>query len=48
MNAAADDLLSYPTWYFTCHCTGLDQYHYLKDRMGDRLAYIAAGQSIEL
>ena len=48
LNAAADDLLSYPTQYFTCHCTGLDQYHYLKDRMGDRLAYIAAGQSIEL
>ena len=48
LNAAADDLLSYPAQYFTCHCTGLEQYRYLKDRMGDRLAYIAAGQSIEL
>lgn len=48
LNAAADDLLSYPARYFTCHCTGLDQYRYLKERMGDRLAYIAAGQSIEL
>lgn len=48
LNAAADDLLSYPAQYYTCHCTGLDQYRYLKERMGDRLAYIAAGQSIEL
>lgn len=48
LNAAADDLLSYPAMYHTCHCTGLDQYRYLKERMGDRLDYIAAGQSIEL
>ena len=48
LNAAADDLLSYPAMYFTCHCTGLDQYRYLKERMGNRLEYVAAGQSIEL
>ena len=48
LNAAANDLLSFPAQYFTCHCTGLDQYRYLKQRMGDRLDYIAAGQSIEL
>ena len=48
LDAAADDLLSYPAMYYTCHCTGLAQYEYLKKRMGDRLSYIAAGQSIEL
>lgn len=48
LDAAADDLMSYPAMYFTCHCTGIDQYRYLKERMGERLAYIAAGQSIEL
>jgi len=48
LNAAAEDLLSYPAMYYTCHCTGLAQYDYLKEQMGDRLAYIAAGQSIEL
>ncbi|MBQ9042436.1 MAG: MBL fold metallo-hydrolase [Eggerthellaceae bacterium] len=48
LNAAADDLLSWPAMYYTCHCTGLDQFRYLKERMDDRLEYIAAGQSIEL
>ena len=48
LDAAADDLLSYPAMYYTCHCTGMNQYRYLKERMGTRLAYIAAGQSIEL
>ena len=28
--------------------TGLEQYRHLKERMGDRLAYVAAGQVIEL
>ena len=48
LDAAAEDLLSYPAMYYTCHCTGLAQYGYLKKQMGDRLAYIAAGQSIKL
>lgn len=48
LDEAADDLLSFPVDYATCHCTGLDQYRYLKERMGDRLSYIAAGQTIEL
>ncbi|MBO4364940.1 MAG: MBL fold metallo-hydrolase [Eggerthellaceae bacterium] len=48
LDAAADGLLAYPAHYITCHCTGLDQYRYLKERMGDRLEYIAAGQTIEL
>lgn len=45
LDAAADNLLSYPTVYCTCHCTGLEQYRYLKGLMGERLSYIAAGQS---
>lgn len=48
LDEAADDLLSWPAMYYTCHCTGLEQYRYLKGRMGDRLEYIAAGQSIML
>ena len=48
LDAAAEDLLSYPAMYYTCHCTGLAQYGYLKERMGERLEYIAAGQFIEL
>lgn len=48
LDAAADDLRRFPVRYITCHCTGLDQYRYLKDRMGNQLEYIAAGQTIEL
>ena len=48
LDAAAEDLLSYPAMYYTCHCTGLEQYRYLKERMGDHLAYIATGQVVEL
>lgn len=48
LDVAADDLLTFPVHYITCHCTGLDQYRYLKERMGNRLEYIAAGQMIEL
>lgn len=48
LEAAADDLLAHSAHYITCHCTGLDQYRYLKERMGDRLEYIAAGQTIKL
>ncbi len=47
LREAADDLLSYQAMYYTCHCTGLDQYRYLKERMGKRLEYIATGQSLE-
>ena len=47
-DAAADDLLRFPATYMTCHCTGLDQYEYLKKRMGNRLDYIAAGRVIEI
>lgn len=48
LDQAAEALLQYPVTYYTCHCTGLDQYRYLKEKMGERLHYIAAGQTIEL
>ena len=48
LDAAAGDLLSYPAMYRTCHCTGLEQYRHLKERMGDRLGYMAAGQVLEI
>ena len=34
--------------YYTGHCTGLAQYDALKGMMGDRLHYLAAGDSIKL
>ena len=48
LDAAAKTLLQFPTKYYTGHCTGLAQYDYLRQRMGDRLEYLSTGQSIEL
>lgn len=48
LDAAAETLLQFPTKYYTGHCTGLAQYDYLRQRMGDRLEYLSTGQSIEL
>ena len=48
LDAAADELLDGHTVYHTCHCTGVPQYNYLKERMRDRLFYISAGQEIAL
>jgi 7,8-dihydropterin-6-yl-methyl-4-(beta-D-ribofuranosyl)aminobenzene 5'-phosphate synthase len=48
MDAAAKILGAQPTRYFTCHCTGVPQYQYLKSRMNGRLSYLASGQTITL
>ena len=40
---AASELLSYPTVYYTGHCTGDRQFEILKHRMGDRLLEIHSG-----
>ena len=45
---AADCLLSFPTRYFTGHCTGLPVYEFMRARMGDRLTRISAGMSFTL
>lgn len=48
LDEAARVLSGYDTDYYTCHCTGEQQYAYLKARMGERLHYLASGQCIEL
>ncbi len=45
---AAEQLLKLPTTYWTCHCTGVPQYWFLKERMGDRLHYLSTGMTLEL
>lgn len=47
LEEAARKLLEYDTVYYTGHCTGQKQYHYLKTLMGDRLHYIATGTILE-
>jgi 7,8-dihydropterin-6-yl-methyl-4-(beta-D-ribofuranosyl)aminobenzene 5'-phosphate synthase len=44
----AEYLLSYPTSYYTCHCTGMEAYQHLKSRMGNRIHYITAGTVMEI
>lgn len=48
LESAARELLQYPTRYFTGHCTGIVQYQFLKEIMGDRLEYLSTGQMVTL
>ena len=48
LKKTAAALLQYQTEYYTCHCTGTEQYAILKERMGERLHYIAAGDVITI
>ena len=47
LKSVAQRLNSYDTSYYTCHCTGAQQYDFMKRYMG-RLDYISAGDSIIL
>ena len=41
----AEELDSFPTAYYTGHCTGTEQYQFMKARMGN-LHYLSTGDSI--
>ena len=45
---AAEKLLSYPTVYYTGHCTGTEQFAVMKKRMADRLHALSTGTEIIL
>ena len=48
LKEAAEALLTLPTRYYTCHCTGTEQYEYLKTIMGDRIQYLSTGAQLTL
>ena len=48
LDLAARRLLASPCEYYTCHCTGEEQYAYLKEKMGNRLHYLSTGDVAEL
>lgn len=41
----AKELDSYNTKFYTCHCTGTEQYNFMKDEMKD-LYYLSCGETI--
>lgn len=47
LKEAAEVLNSSRARLLTCHCTGIKQYHFLKERVG-KLEYLAAGKIVEL
>ena len=48
LTQAAESLLALPCVYYTCHCTGIPQYEFLKTILGDRLHYLATGSRLTL
>lgn len=35
------------TKFYTCHCTGVEQYKYLKERMKEQVEYLTTGEQLE-
>ncbi len=48
LRQAAEVLLSYPTHYYTGHCTGLTQYEFMKAIMGNRLESLSTGMLLDI
>ena len=48
INEVAKELLKFDTKYYTCHCTGLEVFDILKEKMKDKLDYISAGKCLNL
>ncbi|HPJ02830.1 MAG TPA: MBL fold metallo-hydrolase [Candidatus Limiplasma sp.] len=46
LDNVARDLAETGATFYTCHCTGVPQYEYLKQAMRDQLFYISSGQEI--
>ena len=43
----ARELLTWPSMFYTCHCTGLPAYQRMKAIMGEKLRYIHCGEEID-
>lgn len=48
LEQTARALLAFPTIYYTCHCTGTEQFRVMKEIMGPRLSYLSAGDVLKL
>lgn len=47
LDEIAEKLNSFGTEFYTCHCTGVEQYNYLSKRM-KKLNYLSTGETIKL
>ncbi len=48
LDNAVKELNKFNCQYYTCHCTGLEQFEYLKSQMGENLHYISTGEIFEI
>ena len=48
LKLAARQLMKYDTRYYTGHCTGVGQYEFLKDIMGEQLEYFSTGETVTI
>lgn len=48
LRAIAEALLSSGATYYTCHCTGEDNYNALRAHMGDKVHYLSGGKILKL
>lgn len=44
--AAAQELAQYPARYYTCHCTGEEQFVLMRGVLGERLGYFSGGMQM--
>lgn len=44
---AASELASLPTQYYTCHCTGVEQFEFMGQHL-PRLGYLSCGQTLNI
>ncbi len=48
LDIRAQDLMKTNAEYYTCHCTGTEQFEYMKNIMKNRLHYLSAGDEVEI
>ena len=48
IRSIAEELLKYPTKFYTCHCTGIPAYEIMKEIMGEKLGYVHSGEEADI
>lgn len=46
LNVVSKELNEYPSTFYTCHCTGVNQYAFLKSALGEKLDYLWCGKTV--